>query len=279
MPDPSRPATSRSPLGLSGFAVGIFLIAAANALQAQPPPHYTVATGSQGASFYPVARALCQQIDRMALDFTCEAVPTPGSLYNLQALNAGDHDLALSQQSLQYLAWQGSPPFRQAHASLRTVAPLYREVFVVAATPQSGIETLDDLPGKRVNIGNTGSGTRLIVEELFDHLNWQLSDFTIYSHRSGELPELLCNGEIDAAIYSTGHPNAIYRRLVEECGIRLIDLWNDNIATFMAQDLAYKPATIPAGSYRPLKEAVQGFGMQGALFGDRVNRLQGSGSA
>ncbi len=248
--------------GFFGCALALFLLTAATLLPAQQPRHYTVATGSQGASFYPVASALCRQIERMELDFTCEAVPTPGSMYNLQALNEGTHDLALSQQYLQYLAWQGLPPFNRPYSALRTIAPLYREVFVLAATPESGIEALDDLPGKRVNIGNAGSGTRLVVEELFDYLDWKLSDFIIYSHRSGELPDLLCNRQIDAAIYSTGHPNLIYHRLVDECGVRLIDLWNDQIAAFVAQDWAYAPAAISRGTYRLLDEDINGFGMQ-----------------
>jgi TRAP transporter TAXI family solute receptor len=244
------------------WAMATILLAAANLLSAQGSRQYTVASGSQGASFYPVARALCRQVERMELEFTCEAVPTPGSMYNLRALNEGTHDLALSQQHLQYLAWRGSPPFDREYSALRTIAPLYREVFVLAATPESGIETLDDLPGKRVNIGNAGSGTRLVIEELFEHLNWKLSDFMIYSHRSGELPDLLCNRQIDGAIYSTGHPNVIYHRLVDECGVGLIDLWNDQIAAFVAKDQAYAPATIPSGTYRLLDKDIKGFGMQ-----------------
>ena len=248
--------------GFWGCTLAIFLLTAANLLHAQHSAHYTVASGSKGASFYPVARALCRHIERSRLDFTCEAVPTPGSKYNLQALNGGTHDLALSQHYLQYLAWQGLPPFKRTHSELRTIAPLYREVFVLAATPESGIAMLDDLPGKRVNIGNAGSGTRLVVEALFDHLGWQLNDFKIYSSRSSELPDLLCKGQIDAAIYSTGHPNTIYRRLVDECGVRLIDMWNDKIAGFVADNWAYAPADIPTGTYRSLPKDINGFGMQ-----------------
>lgn len=250
-------------------ALAVLLLARADLLAAQPPPHYTVASGSKGATFYPVARALCQQIARMELDFTCEAVPTPGSRYNLEALDNGTHDLALSQQHLQYLAWRGLSPFDRSYSMLRTVAPLYREVFVLAATPESGIKGLEDLPGKRLNIGNSGSGTRLVIEELFDYLGWKLSDFEIYSRKSGDLPDLLCNRQIDAAIYSTGHPNAIYRHLVEECGVRLIDLWNDQIATFVTGAWAYAPATIPRDTYRSQEKDIAGFGMQIILSGHR----------
>ena len=68
---------------------GIFLQACE-----QRSAHYTIGSGSQGATFYPLARALCAKIKQKKLEFTCEAVSTPGSLYNINAVENGEHDLA-----------------------------------------------------------------------------------------------------------------------------------------------------------------------------------------
>jgi TRAP transporter TAXI family solute receptor len=213
--------------------------------------------------------ALCRLINRSDLDFTCEAVVTSGSAYNLQAVEDGTLDLGLSQANLQYLASQGEPPFTRKHTNIRTVAPLHQEIFVLAILPGSGISRLTELGGKRVNIGNVGSGSRLITERLFHFLGWDLSEFDIHSKKSADLPELMCNGKIDAAIYSTGHPNAIYTQLLDQCEVQLVDLWDADIARFVAASGEYLPAVIPGNTYPVVPDDIHGFGIQVLLSAHR----------
>ncbi len=239
---------------------GIFLQACE-----QRSAHYTIGTGSQGATFYPLARALCTIINQKKLDFTCEAVSTPGSFYNLNAIENGEHDLALSQFNLQYQAYRGLNPFHSMHKRVATVVPLHQEIFILAVHPSSEIKQIADLKGKRVNIGNVGSGSRVIIEQLFKFKGWKLSDFEIHGKKSSELPQLLCDGKIDAAIYSTGHPNAIYKNMIQQCGVELVDLWDEKIAQFVAENWQFNAASIPANSYQTITEDKLGFGVQVVL--------------
>ena len=227
--------------------------------------HYSIGTGSQGATFYPLARALCTVLNQKKLDFTCEAVSTAGSVYNLTALENGEHELALSQFNLQYQAYRGLAPFQNVHKQLVTVAALHQEVFILAVNPASGIRRLVDLPGKRVNIGNIGSGSRVIIEQLFRFKDWRLADFEVFGEKSSELPRLLCDGDIDAAIYSTGHPNAIYRDMIGNCGVDLNDLWDQQIAKFVAVNWQFEEARIPANTYPGIAEDNLGFGVRVVL--------------
>lgn len=224
--------------------------------------HYTIGTGSKGATFYPLAAALCQHISNAELAFTCAAIESPGSRSNLQGLQRGEYDLALSQVSLQYQAWQGILPFDTRHDKVRTLAPLHREIFILAIKPELQASRLRDLEGKRLNIGNKGSGSRVIIERLFQFLALDQAEFKIYGARSAELAELFCNDEIDAAIYSTGHPNAIYRQLVEECGVELVDLWSEDIADFVASNWELETAKIPGNTYRGITTDRYGFGVR-----------------
>ena len=126
-----------------------------------------------------------------------------------------------------------------------------------------------DLKGRRINIGNVGSGSRLITERLFQFMSWELSEFEIHSSKSADLPGLLCDREIDAAIYSTGHPNAIYRQLLDQCGVGLLDFWNKDIARFVAAHQEYVPAVIPGNTYPEVPEDKRGFGVQVLLSAHR----------
>lgn len=247
--------------------VSVILLLAASAAAATSPAshHYVIGTGSRGATFYPMMEALCHHINRTNLGFTCEAVATPGSEYNLRGIESGELDLGLSQANLQYLAFRGQPPFDSRQQHIRTVAALHQEVFTLVALTDSGISHLDDLKGRRVNIGNPGSGSRLITERMLQFLGWDLDDFVVYDHKSSQLPELFCHREIDAAIYSTGHPNAIYRQLMTECDVALLDLWDSDIAAFVESSEEFGPAVIPGDTYPGVTTDKHGFGVQVVL--------------
>ena len=253
-----------SPITVSGFSV-IFLCGVLLHSGEQKITRYTIGTGSYGATFYPLAHALCTVLNQKGLEFTCEAVSTAGSIYNLTALDHGEHNLALSQFNLQYQAYQGLAPFHSVHKQLTTVAALHQEVFILAVNPASGIKQLADLPGKRVNIGNVGSGSRVIIEELFRFKGWGLAEFEGFEKKRSELPKLLCNEDIDAAIYSTGHPNAIYQDMIGRCGVELINLWDQQVETFIAENWQFAEAKIPANTYRGITADKLGFGVRVVL--------------
>lgn len=260
---------SRPHIILISFVLAALVLSTDINAREEHPTHYTIGTGSVGATFYPLARALCSRVNQQDLGFTCEAVSTPGSMHNLQALISGEHDFALSQLPLQYQAYRGLKPFRSRHEVITTVAPLHQEIFILAVNPNSGIDKLSDIKSKRVNIGNEGSGSRIIIEQLFDYKGWELSEFEIHSKKSQDLPGLLCNGEIDAALYSTGHPNALYKKMISQCGVQLIDLWDKDIASFVAEKWQFVPAAIPANSYQDVPIDKIGFGVQVVLSASR----------
>ena len=201
------------------------------------------------------------------MGFTCEAVSTPGSVFNLKALQRGEFDLAFSQSFLLAQAAQGEPPFVERHDKIRSIAPMHLEVFTLAVRPNSGVTQLDDLPGRRVNIGNRGSGSRATTEELLQALGWPPMSFFAYDLKSADLPAALCGGQIDAAIYSTGHPNDIYRRMMDDCGVRLVDLWSDKIEKFVDASWQYEYVLLPANTYSNQTLAVRGFGTRVILSG------------
>ncbi len=230
-------------------------------------PHYTIGTGSKEAAYYPVGTALCEVINENALPFSCAAISTEGSVYNLNAIKTGAHPFGISQGSMQYKAYLGLDEFKAEgiNPDLRTVIPLHVETMLLAVKKDSGIHSFEDLKGKRVNIGNEGSGTRAILERLFAHKNMALSAMEARSFKSGELPDRLCNGSLDAAIYSTGHPNGIYKKMIEECDVLLVDLWDEDIAAFVKANPEFIPAQLPAHTYSGQNTAVQGFGIQTVL--------------
>lgn len=90
---------------------------------------------------------------------------------------------------------------------LRSVFSIHPEPFTVVARADAGISNFEDLRGKRVNVGKPGSGQRATMEVLMDRMGWTMEDFShTFELQAAEQSEALCDNNIDAMIYTVGHP-------------------------------------------------------------------------
>jgi TRAP transporter TAXI family solute receptor len=92
--------------------------------------------------------------------------------------------------------------------NLRAVFSIHPESVTLVAAEDAGIKTLADLKGKRVNIGNPGSGQRQNSIDALEAagINFE-TDLTAESVKAAEAPGLLQDGRIDAFFYTVGHPS------------------------------------------------------------------------
>jgi TRAP transporter TAXI family solute receptor len=68
-------------------------------------------------------------------------------------------------------------------------------------------------PGKRVNVGNPGSGQRGTMEVVMEAYGWTMDDFALASElQAAEQSQALCDNNIDAMIYTVGHPSGRSRK-------------------------------------------------------------------
>ncbi len=96
----------------------------------------------------------------------CSVESTGGSVYNVNTIKAGELDFGMAQSDVQYQAYNGTGPFKEADTDLRAVFSVHPEPFTVVARKEANIKTFADFKGKRFNVGNPGSGTRSAMEEL-----------------------------------------------------------------------------------------------------------------
>jgi len=124
---------------------------------------------------------------------------------------------------------------------------------------------ITDLKGKRLNIGNPGSGTRGTWEVLEGALGWQRSDLKLAAEmKSAETGQAVCDGKIDAYFWLVGHPSALTQESLATCAAHLVNATGPEIDKLVADNSYYRTATIPAGMYNNDKD-VQTFGV-GATF-------------
>ncbi|HEA25695.1 MAG TPA: TAXI family TRAP transporter solute-binding subunit, partial [Ectothiorhodospiraceae bacterium] len=153
-----------------------------------------------------------------------------------------------------------------ANKKLRAVFSVHAEPFTVVARADSGIKRFKDLKGKRVNIGNPGSGQRGTMEVVMDAMGWKKSDFKLASElKAAEQSKALCDNKIDAMVYVVGHPNGSIKEATTSCDTQLVTVDGAAIEKLVMDNDYYRTAKIPGGMYSTNKEDVYTFGV-GATF-------------
>ena len=123
-----------------------------------------------------------------------------------------------------------------------------------------------DLKGKRVNVGNPGSGQRATMEVVMDAYGIGMDDFALATEYKGsEMAKQLCDGNIDAMIYTIGHPAAAIKEATTTCDANLVSVTGPEIDKLVADNPFYRVATIPGGMYKGTDEDTTTFGV-GATF-------------
>lgn len=235
----------------------------------------TIGTGGVTGVYYPTGGAICRLVNkgRKQHGIRCSVESTGGSIYNLNTIRAGELDMGVAQSDWQYHAYNGTSRFEDAggNKDLRAVFSVHPEPFTVVARADSGIKTFEDLKGKRVNIGNPGSGQRGTMEVVMNALGWSKSDFTLAAElKSAEQSSALCDNKVDAIVFTVGHPSGSIKEATTSCDSVLVSVSGPAIDKLVSDNAYYRTATIPAGMYRGNDQDTKTFGV-GATFVSSTN--------
>ena len=229
----------------------------------------SIGTGGVTGVYYPTGGAICRLVnkDRKEHGIRCSAESTGGSIYNINTIRAGELEFGVAQSDWQYHAYNGTSKFEEQgkFEKLRSVFSVHPEPVTVIASVASGITSIDDIKGKRMNIGNPGSGTRGTWEVMEEALGWTRSDLKLAAEmKSAETGQAVCDGKIDAYFWLVGHPSALTQESLASCDARLVPVEGPAIDKLIADNPFYREATIPAGMYNN-EEDIRTFGV-GATF-------------
>lgn len=233
-----------------------------------------IGTGAPNGVYYPAGGAICRLINLQRKDHNlrCLVEATGGSVFNINALRNKELTFAIVQSDWQYNAYNGLGLFANgpAYKDLRAVFSLHSEMFTVAARADSGIKSFDDLRGKRVNIGNPGSGMRAIMEDLIDLKGWSSASFKqVAELKPLEATDAFCSGKLDAVVFAAGHPNGLIQKLTSECGAKLIPMEGPLVEELIKKNPYYAHTVIPGGMYKGNAGNVNTFGVKATLVTDK----------
>lgn len=230
-----------------------------------------IATGPTGGTYFPIGGLIANAVSNPPGSRPCDrggscgvpgliaaAVSTSGSVVNVQSLEAGSADLALVQADVGYWAWSaegifaGDAPVER----LRALGRLYPESIHLVARADSGIESVSDLKGKVVSVGEKGSGTLVEARLILNAHGLTLDAVKAAFIRLGPSADRLANGEIDAFFFVGGAPIQVIADLAERTEVRLVPIDGAasdklvNVFPYLSHDV------IPADTYPGQHQAV-----------------------
>lgn len=226
----------------------------------------TIATGSMSGLYYPSGGALCRIFNLSASEDTkCIVESTPGSEYNLSAIEGGLNNFAFVQADELFTYIQNKEKEGQS-TNIKVVFPLYTETFVMVASKDAQISSLSDIKGKNINIGAEGSGVRNFTSRIIQHLDAKSTDFkNISTANQTSAEHLLCSGSIDATLIVSGQPSPTLRNLIENCGAKIIPFPQSFINKVIQENNFYSITKIPSGMYYGYSADIQTVGTRAIL--------------
>lgn len=230
--------------------------------------YVTIGTGGQTGVYYMAGQSICRFVNRNAENLKCNAPASGGGVANVNGLRSGEFNFGVMQSDHQYKAMKGLAPF-ESHGEmgeLRAVFSLQSEVFTVLARRDANIKSLDDLKGKRVNIGNPGSGQRDTLEEIMQVKGWDRSVFALAAElKPAEQASALSDNNIDAMTYFVGHPNGAIQEATTTVDAVLVPITGPEIDKLLAEKTYYTKAEVPGGLYRGNDSATPSIGGKAVL--------------
>ena len=245
---------------------------------AKSAEYFSIGTGGPTGVYFQVGNAICKMVAKIQSKdhgrkkgtdkaYRCSAPSTGGSTYNIGQIMEGELQFGVAQSDWQYHAYNGTRPDKvKPYNNLRAVFSAHPEPFHIIARKGSKIKDWNSLAGKKVNIGNPGSGQRGTFEVLMESHGVDTSFFGGTSElTSSEQSGALCDKKIDAFGYTVGVPNSGVAQSTDGCGAYIIDLQTDAVKKLVADNPFYAWATIPKGTYKTSKKDVTTFGVMASV--------------
>jgi len=217
--------------------------------------------GPAGGTFQVVANAI--QTYKPVKDieeFTVKAQSSAGSVENLRKVNDGKHDFSVVYSGHVYLGRNGQMKNdTKKYENVMAVAYLYGAPAQLVVKKGSGIKSTKDLAGKKVGVGNAGSGAFANCEMFFTHLGiWDKIERNAMGYN--DAANAFGNNQLDAFWLFTAFPSGAVIMAAQTNDIDLIDIGKDAEESGYFKKYPYfGKLNIPAGTYKGVDHETPSF--------------------
>ncbi len=244
-------------------------LAGALSLPAFAAQFITIGTGGVTGVYYPTGGAICRMVNKQKkkTGIRCSVESTGGSVYNVNTIHQGELDFGISQSDTAYQAYNGIGKFKgKAIKELRSTMAIYPELLTFVVAKRSGIKSLMDVKGKRVNIDTPGSGTRMTTEIVLKAFGIKHSDLKqVDELSSSEGPTLLKDDHVDGYFAVFGHPTANIKDAANSVDIDLIPIEGKPVDMLVKKYPYYAKGIISGTFYKGVTHDTPSIGVKAVL--------------
>lgn len=217
--------------------------------QSEKTRFVTIGTGGVTGLYYPTGGAISRMLNKKFKQFKIKATveSTSGSVFNINAVIKGDMEFGIAQSDRQYQAYNGFAEWEEAGAQrkLRSVLALHAEPITLVVSEQSSIKKIGDLRGKRINLGNPGSGQLQNSKDVLAAAGLNEQDILAEYVKAVEAPGLLQDERLDGFFYTVGHPNGNIKEATSgRIKVYIVDIEGGNIDKMVDEYPYYAKAII-----------------------------------
>ncbi|MFN4057401.1 MAG: TAXI family TRAP transporter solute-binding subunit [Roseinatronobacter sp.] len=211
------------------------------------PSDLTVGTASQGGVYFVYGNGLAGFIAE-ELGINASGEVTGGPVQNVTLTQMGDQDIGLVTMGPAYEAWTGVSELAPGleHKDIRALFPMYETPFQGVAMRSSGITSVSDLNGKRVNVGPAGGTPGTYWPRFFNTLGLNVN---VSNAGAADAASQLKDGLIDAFVFAAGLPIGAFSQLAAEADVVVFGFTDAELESIKAGHPEVSPFTIPGGTY------------------------------
>lgn len=222
-------------------------------------------TGGTAGTYYPYGGAIANVWSRSEIGVDVTVESSGASVENIRLLNDKKADLALVQNDIADYALNGTEMF-QDKVQVAGIAILYPELIQVVARTDAGINSLQDLRGKRVGVGAPGSGNEANARQILESIGLSYRDLGQAAHQSyAEMAGAMKDRRLDAMFVTAGAPNSAIQDIASSQSIKLLPITGNEAQGIKSKYKFFADASIPAGTYQGQDGAVQTIAVQATL--------------
>lgn len=243
------------------------LLAAATLMMpaaSQAQEYFSIGSCPVTCTAYTWSAGIADVINNNVEGVEAAAEETKGYVANIALMQNGELEAAMATSLSAYEAYtatgnyEGTEPGKVM--AWMSIAPVAMHIITVEG---GDVETLGDLKGKRIGMGQPGGVSMLDADVLMAKIAGE--DFEPFRVRLGDMVDMLSDGNLDAALWNGSFPLAPVIKLAAQRDLKLIPVPDDFLAELRAAYPPYFRLSIPAGTYDDLTADVPTYGLSQGL--------------
>ena len=200
---------------IKSFAVlTAFALALMTGCSGTTTKNYILATGGTSGTYYPFGGAIANIWNTKIANMNVTAQATGASAENLRLINKGEAEFATVQNDVMDYAYNGTDLFAgEKLTNIMTIGTMYPEVVQIAVSEKSGIKSVADFKGKRISVGDAGSGVEFNAKQILEGYGLTFDDIKKSNLSFKESAEGIQNGTLDGCFITAGVPNSALQEI------------------------------------------------------------------